>query len=129
DRILVAFGRFEPRQQTFDRFRPESGAHAAEMDEMPAAVDADEERAKAASLRGPAADDDLVASATFGLGPIVGACGRVGSIEPLRDNALERHTAGRLQHRVAGPLEMLDEPDECGLLAAPRFEDRFEPFF
>ena len=49
--------------------------------------------------------------AAFGLGPALAAARLVGRIEPLGDDPLQLHAAGRLQHRVAGGHEVVDVAD------------------
>ena len=89
----------------------EAGADAADMDQLAVAVDAGDQRAECAVGRGPAADHHLVPGAALGLGPGLAPAGAIGRVEPLGDDAFQRHPAGRLQHGIAGRDEMVDVAD------------------
>ena len=104
----LALDLLQPRRHPPHGFRGEASANAADIDQLLAAIDAGQQRAKPAALAGPAADHHLVAAAALGLSPVHTAAGFVRRIETLGDNALEMHPTGRSQHRVARRLEVID---------------------
>ena len=61
----------------------------AGMNKVIAAINADHERAQVAGAAAPAADDDFMAAAAFGLHPGFGAARLVGRIRALRNDAFE----------------------------------------
>ena len=118
------------RHQRAHHALAEAGADAADIDQFAvlalAAMDAGEQRAQAAAFAGPAADHHLVAGAALGLGPAITAAGLVGRVQLLGDDALEVHAAGRLQHRIAAGLEMIDVA-QARMLALHTVEQRLQP--
>src|SRR6202000_2752105 len=120
ERTLLRFVPLQLRQQALDDVLAVAGADLADIDEMPAAMHADEQRAEAAIGLAPAADHHLVPGAAFGLGPVAAAARFVRRGEILGDDAFQVHAAGRLQHRIARGLEMLDEADQRLLLVEER---------
>ena len=112
--LVVALDLLQPRHHPPHGFRGEAGAHAADIDQLLAAMDAGQQRAQPSALAGPAADHHLVAAAALGLGPVPAASGLVRRIEALGDDAFEMHPAGRLQHRIAGRLEVIDVAEVRG---------------
>ncbi len=97
-----------------------AGANPADIGEMIAAVDADQQRAETPFRRRPAADDDLVPGPAFGFGPARGAPRAIRRVEPFRNDPLKRQLARRAQNGVAAGVEMLDEPDQRLIAAALR---------
>ena len=126
ERALVGAAAFSAGMMRCDLVLPEAGADPADIGEMIAAMDADQQRAEFAVGGFPAADHDLVAGAAFGLGPALGAAGAIGRVELLGDDAFERQLAGRLQDGVAAGLEMLDIADQLALALA-RLQQFLQP--
>ena len=112
---LCRLHRLQLRQQVLDLGSPVTRADATDIDEVVAAIDADQQGAEFAVGRRIGADDDLMAGAAFRFRPGLGAAGDVGRIGALRDNAFERQPAGRAQNRLAAGLEMLDEAQAADL--------------
>src|SRR3954464_13960207 len=89
---------------------------------MIAAIDPGHQRAEFAIRGLPAADHDLMAGTAFRLDPMVGAAGLVGCLEPLRDNAFQRHFARGFPHRLAAGLEMFKIMNDAAAMLAFRTE-------
>ena len=113
ERRLSARHRLQARQQRLDLRLAEAGADAADIDEMIAAMDADQQRAETArrsSLQPPITTS--CPARHLALVQVVAAARPIGRVEPLGDDAFERQLAGRAQHRIAAGLEMLDKADQ-----------------
>src|SRR5690606_33863072 len=102
----------QARHQTLHLVAAETGADATDVNEVPTAMDADEQRAQAAAFVRPAADDDLMAGTAFRFRPIAAAARAVLGVEALGDDALEVHATRGLQHGIARRLEMFDVANE-----------------
>ena len=113
---LRRLDRLQLRQQVLDLGGAVARSDAADIDEVVAAIDADQKRPEFAVGRGIGADDHLMPGAALGFRPGLRAAGDVGRVGALRDDAFERQPAGRAQDRLAAGLEMLDEA-EAGILA------------
>ena len=106
ERALIAGQLLEYRQQVGGHRCAVAGADTADIDEVRVAVDARKQRAQAAGLGGPAAEDHLMTGTAFGLGPGARTARGIGRIEALGDDALEVHPAGREQDGVGGGFEV-----------------------
>src|SRR5438445_8027351 len=101
ERTFVGSGFLQCRHDAPDRVLPKAGADDPDKGQMIAAMDAGHQRTEFAVGGLPAAKDDLMPGAAFGLGPALGPAGLIGPTELLRDDALQRQLAGRAQHGVA----------------------------
>src|SRR5262249_43542067 len=110
---LLRLQRLQPRQQLLGRDLREAGADSADIDEAPAAMDADLQGAQAPGLAfEPAADDHLMPGAAFDLVPAVVTSRLIGGVQALGDDPFQRHAAGGFEDRGAVGLEMLDIAQE-----------------
>ena len=108
ERARLAFDRPELGQQPANLRLAKAGADLADIDQLLAAMDADQQRAHFLGFAGPAADHHLMAGAGLGLQPASAAARSVGRVELLGDDAFEAHARSRFQHGRARGLEMLD---------------------
>ena len=108
---VLGLDRRQSRQDHVDDVAPEPGADPAHVDQVAIAVDSGEQRAELLARGGPAADHHLLAFPGLRLAPAVAAAGLIGRVEALRDDALEAHAAGRLEHVLPGRDEVLDVAD------------------
>lgn len=111
----------QPWQNFFDEFSAIAGADPADIDQMIAAVDADEKGAEFAVGFRVGANHHLMTCPAFGFGPFLCATGLIGRIVLFRNDAFERQLAGRPQYSITAGLEMLDET-EPRIVAAVRQE-------
>src|SRR5690606_163291 len=86
----------------------EAGADLADVLEPAIPVDACQQRAEAATVLAPAADDDLLSGPALRLHPAVPPAGPVRVDEALGNDAFQRHSACGQEDGVAGGFEMLD---------------------
>jgi len=120
--------RLQRREQGLEQGLGVARADAAEVAQALAlfpvdVLDADDEGAEAVALGRPAADDDLVPAAAFGLEPGGRPAAMIGGVQRLGDDALEVHAAGAVQHGLAGGGEMVDVADAL----AGRGRDAVDP--
>jgi len=111
ERTLACSIGFQFRHQPLHHVLPETRADIADIDQMIAAMDARHQRAEFAGIALPAAEYHLMPGAAFRFDPVHGAFRAIRRIEPLGDDAFQRHPARRAQHRIAAGLEMFDVTD------------------
>ena len=108
ERAGLAFDRPKLGQQPANLRFAEAGADLADIDQLLAAMDADQQGTHLLGFAGPAADHHLMAGAGLDLQPVSDAARSVGRGELLGDDAFEAHARSRFQHGRARGLEMLD---------------------
>ena len=102
ERASISLQRVELLEQGAGVALVEARADAARMDEVIAAVHADQQRAQVVRAAAPAADHHLLAGAALGLEPGLGASGLVRRTGALGDDAFEIEVAGGLEDGITG---------------------------
>ena len=96
---------------------------------MAVAIDACHQRTEFAASGFPPPQHDFMSGPALGLGPVLRTPGAIGRIELLRDDALKRQLAGRLQDGVTATLEMFDITDLPGLGLRSSFQQFLQALF
>ena len=89
ERINVRGQPLQSRHETAHLIAAIARADIADIDKMVSSIDPGHQRPKCRTIAVPAADDDLVSSPAFGLGPVRGATGYIGRVQFLRNDAFK----------------------------------------